>query len=439
MQTLRAPSPTRSFDRTSRRAGQALPKRRRDYCGNDDDILLQGFHWDSHAGVSDPARGRAKSWYQILQENADAIRRAGFSWVWFPPPSDSLAPEDYLPRRWDCLDTAYGTEAELRAAIEALGPVRAMADVVVNHRVGVATGGADFAEPPFPDNRAAVVADDSSGVGLGRPGTGGELFHAARNLDHTNSGVRAAIVEYLRRLRGVGFAGFRYDFVKGYHGRFVGDYNDAAQPRLSVGELFETDVAKLTAWLAATDGRSTAFDFPGRYLLYEAIRADEYGGLARVAKGRRVPCGLIGRLPGRAVTFLDNHDTEYRRDLEHCYANDGTRHFAGDAVAMGYAYLLTHPGMPCVFWPHLFDWGVSTRTCIERLLMLRRRAGVHARSSVEILEATSGLYAAVVGGRLAVKLGRRNWCPGRGWRLALEGERMAVWTWCLEPVIDLCA
>src|SRR5262249_26883558 len=80
--------------------------------GNSRDILLQGFHWHAHNGTGHK-RGKSKSWYRILSDNAPAIKAAGFTWVWFPPPSDSLACEGYLPRRWDVLDTAYGTAAEL--------------------------------------------------------------------------------------------------------------------------------------------------------------------------------------------------------------------------------------------------------------------------------------------------------------------------------------
>ncbi len=71
----------------------------------------------------------------------------------------------------------------------------------------------------------------------------------------------------------------------------------------------------------------------------------------------------------------------------------------------GYAYLMTHPGIPCVFWSHFFDWGEPLRRLIDRLIQVRRYAGVHARSHVDIKEAGKGLYAAVVDGRVAVKLG----------------------------------
>src|SRR6185437_403717 len=157
--------------------------------------------------------------------------------------SDSLAPQGYIPRRWNVLDSAYGTEAELKAALAALHPVRGLADVVLNHRVGVHTGGADFADPPFKDNRAAIVRDDESGVGTGNPDTG-ERHPCGRDLDHTNPDVRAAVKKYLHKLRALGFQGWRYDLAKGFDGRFIGEYNETTAPTLSVGEYYDGDRQK---------------------------------------------------------------------------------------------------------------------------------------------------------------------------------------------------
>jgi alpha-amylase len=95
---------------------------------------------------------------------------------------------------------------------------------------------------------------------------------------------------------------------------------------------------------------------------------------------------------------------------------------------MGYAYLLTHPGVPCVYWSHYFDWDDYTRQRIERLMQTRKSTGIHARSRVDIREARRGLYAANIDGEVAVKLGPHPWSPGAGWQLALDGERFAVWT-----------
>ncbi len=385
------------------------------YVGDGRDIVLQGFHWQSHHG------GGGKSWYRIVQENADHIKQAGFTWVWFPPPSDSVAPQGYMPRRWNVLHTAYGSEEELRAAIQALHPVRAMADVVVNHRAGVATCGTDFEDPRFPDNAAAVTCDDDSGAGRGNRDTG-EATPAGRELDHTNPDVRQAIKDYLNRLRAVGFRGWRYDLAKGYHGRFVGEFNDATAPEFSIGEFFDGDRQKVTDWIDRTGGKSAAFDFPTRFILHQACASDDYSGLRSHNGSRAVPGGLIGMWPSRAVSFLDNHDTEHRRGGEH-----GSSHFAGTTVDMGYAYLLTHPGVPCVFWSHYFDWGHDTRRRIDRLIQTRKAAGVHSRSGVDIHEARPRLYAATIDGRVAVKLGSDSWWPGGGWQLAVDGDRFAVW------------
>src|SRR5262245_11352361 len=395
--------------------------------GDGKEILLQGFHWDSHTGVPENGKTAGKSWYRIVKENAETIRQAGFTWFWFPPSSDSLAPQGYIPRRWNVLECAYGSEYDLRAAILALGPVKALADVVLNHRVGVHTGGPDFADPPFPDNRAAVCRDDESGVGTGNPDTG-ERHPCGRDLDHTNPGVRAAVKDYLRLLKSVGFRGWRYDLVKGYSGRYVGEYNEATDPEFSVGECFETNRQKVCDWIDATGGRSTAFDFPTRYLLFEATLKDDYSALRSNHCGRTVPGGLIGFWPSRAVTFIDNHDTEYRREKEHHSNYDSTRHFAGTKVEMGYAYTLTHPGTPCVFWPHYFDFGQRTREKLDQLLRLRKECGLRAESAVEIREASHGLYAAFIDGRVAMKLGSRDWSPGHGWNLRVWGDRFAVWT-----------
>jgi alpha-amylase len=396
------------------------------YTGDGRDILLQGFHWPAHAGARE-RNGTKKSWYRIIHENAATIKAAGFTWVWFPPASDSLAPEGYIPRRWDILDTAFGTEFELHTAIKALEPVKALADVVVNHRVGVATAGADFDDPPFPDNRAAVARDHDSGAqGANRDSR--EMCTPGRRLDHNNPDVRTAVKRYLHRLKDVGFRGWRYDMAKGFDGKFVGEYNDATAPEFSVGEFFDGDRQKVTNWIDLTGGRSGAFDFPTRFLLFEACMTGDYGRLRSVDTGRVLPGGLLGYWPSHSVTFVDNHDTEHRREEEHCRCQDGIHHFPGKTVAMGYAYLLTHPGVPCVYWSHYFDWDDYTRQRVERLMQIRKGTGIHARSGVHIHEAKRGLYAANIDGKVAVKLGPLSWCPGAGWQLAVDGDRFAVWT-----------
>jgi len=385
--------------------------------GRADAVMLQGFHWRSHESIA-AAGGTVKSWYRIVRENAPAIRDAGFDYIWLPPPSQSAAPEGYLPSQWYDLDAAYGTKAELKDVIARIDPVKALADVVVNHRVGKATSGADFGDPAFADNAAAVAGTDECGCGTGEPETGPDVsVPYARDLDHFNGSVREEVVRWLRFLKEeIGFAGWRYDLVKGYPGRFVRAYNEATQPELSVGEYWDDGSRQaIVDWIDSTRGRSMAFDFPTRHLLRRAIQRRDFGVLETL-DGK--PSGVIGWWAAMSVTFLDNHDTQY---------GHFNQHFSGAEVLQGYAYILTHPGIPCVFWPHFFDWGEENRTKIGRLISVRKRRGLHSRSVVDIQAADQGRYAAVVDGRVAVKIGPGPWDPGPGWSLAVDGDDFAVW------------
>jgi len=42
-------------------------------------------------------------------------------------------------------------------------------------------------------------------------------------------------------------------------------------------------------------------------------------------------------------------------------------------VGAGYAYILTHPGVPCVFWEHLFENGEPLSQQIYDLMKVREQ------------------------------------------------------------------
>ena len=73
---------------------------------------------------------------QTLKEQASMIAKAGFTSVWLPPPSDSVSPQGYLPRDLWSLNSAYGSEGELRELLRELKDheLKAVADIVINHR-----------------------------------------------------------------------------------------------------------------------------------------------------------------------------------------------------------------------------------------------------------------------------------------------------------------
>lgn len=401
----------------------AAPQR---FNGTGREVMLQGFHWTSY----DPAKNGNKRWYKIIAENAGVIKAAGFDYVWFPPPSRSAAGDNsYLPTQWYAFENGYGNKDELKQAVAALKPSKALCDIVINHRCGTATSGADFTNPAFGNaaqNRSAVVSKDECGCGRGRAeerhrnGDPSEGQDGGRDLDHTNPLVRARVKSFLKKLKTeIGFAGWRYDKVRGFNGSHIGDYNDATQPALSVGEYWDERAQTVVDWVDETGGKSMAFDFPTRAALVAATLSRNFGGLKSPA-GK--PPGLIGLWPEMSVTFIENHDTEPVRD-------GGKKRFPDDRIMQGYVYILTHPGIPCVFWRHFFDQGDAQKAQITKLIALRKKAGITSRSNLFIEPNTDGKYAAIVDDKLAMKIGPAPWSPpGAGWQLALDGPDYAVWT-----------
>ncbi|MDP9108811.1 MAG: alpha-amylase family glycosyl hydrolase, partial [Pseudomonadota bacterium] len=199
--------------------------------GGSNAILLQGFHWNS-ASYSGP------NWYGNLQNNAADIKAMGFTHVWFPPPSDAGSKEGYLPRQLNVLNSSYGSANDLTNAVHALTNigVKAVVDVVVNHRVGT-TGWSDFTNPSW--SRYSITNNDECNCGLGNADTG-DGYGSARDLDHTNVGeVQNGITGWLNNvLKPVGFSGIRYDFVKGYNPSYAGQYANAFNAEFCVGELW---------------------------------------------------------------------------------------------------------------------------------------------------------------------------------------------------------
>ena len=389
------------------------------------EIMIQGFHWESHN----------LDWYKIVQDRLGEMNQAGFTQVWLPPPADSLAPQGYLPRNMYSLNSAYGSEQALRNLIANCKEhdVLPVLDAVLNHRCATHQGaggkwnrwegtGMDWGEWAI-DNRNPDFA------GQGNHPTGDE-FSGAPNIDHTNERVRSDLAKWFQWLRNdIGFGGVRFDFSKGYGGQFAGEYIKAMDPEFAVGEYWDTLAygagleynqdahrQRIVDWIDAAGGNCTAFDFTTKGILQEACGRSEFWRL--IDSEGRAP-GVIGLWPARAVTFIDNHDTG---------STQGHWPFPNDKVAMGYAYILTHPGTPCVMWDHYFDWGEKLSNNIKTLMEARQSCGIHSRSKLQIIAANDGLYAAIVDNRMAVKLGRDHWSPaGDDWTHICGDNDWSVW------------
>lgn len=397
------------------------------------EVMIQGFHWTTDVS--------ATKWYEVIKSNSATLQTAGFDAIWLPPPSKSTGGMGYIPTVWYDLNNAHGTQTQLTALITDLHSknIKVIADIVINHRGGT-TGWYDFSTPSWNTptqtwsicNNSNISATGQKGTGntdydpvaagLKSPGESG-LFSAGRDIDHSNVEVRNGIKTWMNWLKNdIGFDGWRYDFVHGYDGKYIKEYNDATNPYFSVGELLEGDRNRIIKWLdytkaGTTTAASTAFDFATKKTLQDAFNQNN---LSYLNDGTGKASGLIGVWASNAVTFLDNHDTGP--------APYGQNHwiFPGDHVAKGYAYILTHPGTPMVWWPHYFDWGIKSQ--IDAMIKIRKDNLLSSTSSLNIVAASNNLYAAIIDNKVAMKLGSDNWSPsGTGWTLKLSGTGYAIW------------
>lgn len=223
-------------------------------------VMLQGFTWNSAPrgtgwNKENPSPYWGK-WYGIMKKNASSIKDT-FEYVWFNPPSvcDTSSSEGYAPTELNNLNSYYGTADELKEVIQAIQPAKAIADIVVNHRAGSTCWG-DFTNPDWGvvkgEKYPAICSDDeafnaSSGDKdhmVGKPSGAadtGASYGAYRDLDHTNTSVQDGIIAWMNDvLKPAGFVGWRYDYVKGFGARYVGQYNAGSSAEFSVGEYWPT-------------------------------------------------------------------------------------------------------------------------------------------------------------------------------------------------------
>lgn len=401
---------------------------------NVNDIMLQAFGWDVHTQASVSAEGGL---YNFLKNRTSGYASAGFNVIWLPPPSKSTGGVGYIPTElFNFSQTVYGSETQLRALLTAMNTssprIHPMADVVVNHRGGT-TNWTDFTNPTWDCHSITSTDEANYGTITGyRPcGTAdtGEDFNGARDLDHTNLQVQNGVKEYLTRLKGLGFDSWRWDVAKGFAAGYFGDYINSSAPYASVGEYWDGNVNALKAWINGTGNRSAAFDFALYYnALQPAINSGNYAALAGYP-------GLAGQYgyADKAVTFIDNHDT---------FVKPGS-FVTSDNIMKGYAFILTHPGIPCVFFPHYYGGtyskdGVtvtyaSNKTAIDLLMGIRRNNGINAYSSV-VVSNSGSFYSATIDNKVVVKIGPGLWNPGTGWTLKTSGTDYAVWE--KEVVVD---
>ena len=381
-------------------------------------VMLQGFYWNSY---DDTKWTNLKSQVNDFADN--------FSLVWLPQSGKCLETSQtmgYMPYYYFNQNSSFGTEAELRDLIKTFKSkgIGMVADVVINHHN--TTGWFSFPAEVYKGvtyqfKSTDIVANDDKGktakeatkqgVSLSKNNDEGEDWSGCRDLDHKSLNVQTIIKAYLKYLKDdLGYTGFRYDMVKGFSGSHVADYNKSVGVEYSVGEYWDSN-ARIQSWINATLKNSAAFDFQFRYNVRDAINSNNWAALKSTNN-------LMNDKNWRqyAVTFVENHDMEYRSSSEQ---QDPIRR---DTLAAN-AYLLAMPGTPCVFFTHWLEY----KDEIGAMISARKAAGITNMSDYEVKVATSAYYAVNVNKTLYAAVGRLDKMenPGADWQKVLSGYHYA--------------
>lgn len=406
-------------------------------------VMMQGFYWDSYSETS----------WAKLQAEADEIAPY-FQLIWIPQSGwcNSDYTMGYMPVYYFNQKSAFGSERELRSMIATYRSKGTgfIADVVLNHRKNIGENGSwvDFPEETWNGKTYKMTPTDicgnddggttanwasGNGLSLSINDDTGDDWSGCRDLDHKNPHVQEIIKDYLKfLLEDVGYAGFRYDMVKGFWASFVGDYNMSARPAFSVGEYFD-GATKIKEWINYSKGyvaehpTSAAFDFPFRYRMRDAVESHNWRNLGWDEK----PLAFDDYYKQYAVTFIENHDTEYRSEKE------PQTPIWRDTLAAN-AYLLAMPGTPCVFYRHWHD----CKYPIKQMILARRIAGITNTSGSEEKWTDDNFYAKAAYGKrgtLLCVVGNnpeyynasssefKEILSGKGYRYLLNRSANTVW------------
>ena len=388
-------------------------------------LLLQAFAWDLPADSTH---------WRLLADNAALLADCGVSSVWLPPAYKGQAGvEDVGYGVYDTYDlgefdqkgtvpTKYGTKEDYLAAIEALhaAGISVVADIVLNHRMGADDTEVVRATPVDPHDRMRPIGETEDITAWTRytfPGRAGaysdftwdwSCFHGtdwdeARrlkgvwlfegkqwnenvndelgNYDYlmgsdvyvTDPAVSAEMDRWGRwYVETTGVDGLRLDALKhvgaDFFARWLPELRRATGRALpAVGEYWSRDVAELEGYLEAVPFTSL-FDVPLHFHLHAASTSNGDVDLSRLFEGT-----LVAADPARAVTFVENHDTQPGQSL----ASTIESWFKPSAYAL---ILLREAGTPCVFWGDLFgtpETGDLPAVTELPLLMTMRRALAH--------------------------------------------------------------
>ena len=311
-------------------------------------------------------------WWKRCAAKAENLNGIGITDVWLPPAYKGTSQEDVGYGVYDMYDlgefdqkgtvrTKYGTKEEYLEAIRAFhdNGIRVFADIVLNHRMGADEAEDVVAVSDSAEDRTQQV-DDPHVVRVWSkftfPGRKGK--YSKFTWDHTH--FSGTDYDDLSKEQGMiyRFKGKQWeedtDPEKGNFDYLMGMNVDMSNPVVC------EEIRKWLLWYI----RETGIDGLRLDNFFNASQAGRDYDLCRIFDNT-----LVRERPDYAVTFVDNHDTQYGQALQSFVAD----WFKPIAYSM---ILLRQSGTPCVFYSDYYGNPVQDRPLVPNLgKMIKIRRG----------------------------------------------------------------
>ncbi len=208
---------------------------------------------------------------------------------------------------------------------------------------------------------------------------GNDDYLMANDLDTSYDPVRKELLHWAQWFyRLTRIDGFRIDACKHIRFSFFDEWLTSMrtifnEEFFSVGEYWSGDVNDLHDYISATGGIMSLFDVPLHYNFFTASNSWDQYDMRQILSGT-----LMEQQPVKAVTFVDNHDTQPCQALE-SPVQDWFKPLAYALI------LLRGEGYPCIFYADYFGASYSDKNrnikipsvqaLLDQLLFARKAYG----------------------------------------------------------------
>lgn len=332
-------------------------------------LILQGFNWHSCNN---------NNHYNHIKANLCKIHEMNITKLWLPPSSQSKHKEGYYPIDYFNLNSSYGTENELSSLLSECK----------TH--DISTIG------------EIVCWNEFSGY-IREPYKFGDTI-----LDINSPNLYEKFAEYVLYLQSFGFSDFRLDCLKNQpcydvglyltqqnfskNIEYIGEYWDVMNYDENWNLSYDQNSHRQTIvdYIDKTYGRINMFDFTLKGILQEAIDKNEFWRLCDL---NQKPPGVNGWYSSNAITFIDNHDTLGQHHWPFSNSNDK------DKIISGYAYIMTHPGTPCIYYDHFYELND------EMKVLANIRNKIEDFHDINIINNDNKRYEAIIDNKFRLILG----------------------------------